>query len=82
MLDFPDGRAAFADEEASFMITHKRPAQLFESVKQEERTRKEDAQKIVLKELDELSQWLDNPDPNQDQVLRVRTSAEKALDRF
>jgi hypothetical protein len=66
LLDFPDGRAAFADEEASFMITHKRPAAPFESVLAEERQRKSDAQKLVLKDLNELGHWLDNPDPNND----------------
>lgn len=33
LLDFPDGRAAFADEEASFFITHKRPDKPFESLR-------------------------------------------------
>lgn len=43
LLDFPDGRAAFADEEASFFITHKRPDKPFESVLAEEKLRKKEA---------------------------------------
>ena len=42
-LDFPDGRSAFADEEASFMITRKRPDKPFESVLAEEKMRKKEA---------------------------------------
>jgi hypothetical protein len=83
MMDFPEGRANFANEDSFFLSQCSKPAYMSERVLKYYKKRKKDDRAGIISKLTKMALHLDNPDPTyEDSVGRDRTSEEVYLEEL
>ena len=83
MMDFPEGRANFANDDSYFLTQCSKPAYMSERVLNYYKKTKKDNRAEVVAKLAKMAEFLDNPDPSyEDSVGRDKTSEELHLEEL
>jgi hypothetical protein len=77
MVEFPEGKANFAEDEISFMNRQKKPENMAGHVREEYEKDKLAGRKFILDRLRDLAKCIDDPDPSYESVGREKGAEEK-----